>query len=246
MFLNARTLLRIAVAMDLPWRPSTNGDYVVLTRAGMVIEQDTVKDAVSEQLAAQGITGKYALGFTSSFPQVVLPADMAQQVEVSSLVAKPEKNIFEATIAAPSQANPVQTFRIIGTMHRLIEVPVLSETLDRGMIIGARDIQMIEMREDSLKNGMVVSAQSLIGMTPRRMIVSGQPVDLSSVEPPRSVERGDLVTMVFQDGPLTLTAQAKAMENGATGDVIRVVNVSSNKTLEAEVTASKEVTVKNF
>lgn len=246
MVLNARTLLRIAVAMDLPWRPASNADYVVLSRAGSAIGQETVVSALKERLVKDSMQGNYTFSFATPLPEVVLPADIPAQAEVTDMKIQPDGKTFEATLAAPSDENPVQTFRLRGVMHRLVSVPVLVESLTKGAIIGKRDIQMIEMREHSLKDEMIMSQDALIGMTPRRLIVAGQPVTRADIEAPRTVERGDLVTMIFQQGGMTLTAQGKAMEHGATGDTIRVTNTSSNKTLEALVTASKEVTVKSF
>lgn len=246
MVLNARTLLRIAVALDMDWRPSSNADYVVLSRAGNIVESDAVEAALKESIAAEGVPGKFSLSFAGTLPQVILPPDVAPGVEVASLTVKPEKNWFEATIAAPSKANPVQSFKVSGTMNAMTEIPVLSEALGKDAIIGSQDIHMIEIRQDAVKDGMIVNADQLIGMTPRRMITAGHPVSSIDIAAPRSVERGDLVTMVFREGPLVLTAQGKAMQHGATGETIRVVNTSSNKTIEAVVTASKEVTVKSF
>jgi flagella basal body P-ring formation protein FlgA len=57
------------------------------------------------------------------------------------------------------------------------------------------------------------------------------------------VKRGDLVTMELNSGPIRVTAIAKAMENGTKGDIIRLVNMDSNRTLEAEVTGQRAAKV---
>ena len=48
-----------------------------------------------------------------------------------------------------------------------------------------------------------------------------------------AIERGEIVSLVFQSGALTLAARARAMEDGAEGDLIRFVNLQSNRTVEA-------------
>ena len=68
----------------------------------------------------------------------------------------------------------------------------------------------------------------------------------NDVQAPQVVSRGELVVMTFQRGALTLTAQGKALENGAKGDVIRIVNANSSRTLEARVTGDGEVQVESF
>ena len=89
----------------------------------------------------------------------------------------------------------------------------------------------------------MLNRAAMIGMTPRRFILAGRPLRSGDMVAPKIVSRGDLVTVLLNQGPLSLTAKGKALENGAKGDVIRVVNVSSNVTIEALVTGVNEVRV---
>lgn len=244
--LNARTLMRIALALDLPWRPASSADYVVLSRAASVVERDTVETALKEELSHKGISGLYNLIIPSEMVDIILPLDQPATVEVSDLRIKRENNWFEATLNAPSKDNPLHRSRISGKIEPLSEIPVLKEAMRAGTVIGKHDIEMITVSNRSLGADLVVSAADLIGTTPRRLITPGQPVKVIEIEAPKIVERGEFVTMIFNRGPLQLTARGKALENGAKGDTIRVVNTSSNKTVEGLVTASKEVTVQNF
>lgn len=246
MVLNARTLLRIAIALDLPWRPATSGDHIVLTRAASIVSRDMIEDAVRAELEKDGVEGNYKVSIPDTAAQIILAPDLEPGVEITGFNYKPETGWFEAMAVAPSAANPVRSQKINGTVHKLIEVPVLRATLNAGDIIGARDLDLIEIKETDLRPDMIKDANELIGMTPRRMAVSGRPMKSSDLESPRIVTRGDIVTMQFMQGGLLLTANGKAMEHGAKGDTIRVVNSSSNKTIEALVTGSKEVTVQSF
>src|SRR4051794_25030171 len=63
------------------------------------------------------------------------------------------------------------------------------------------------------------------------------------LQQPQVVTKGSLVTMVLQQRSMTLTAQGKALEAGADGQVIRVVNTMSNRTVEAVVTGPNQVSV---
>ncbi len=246
MILNARTLMRIAIALDLPWRPVSSSEYVVLSRAGSVVDHDMITEQLKAHLPEKGLSGKYALAISSGLAEMVLPPEFPASVEVSNMNVRADRNWFEATLVAPSKENPAARLRVNGTLHKLIEVPVLSGALTKGSIIGARDIEMIEIRERNLNHDVFVNPQDLIGLTPRRVIIAGKPVKTDDVQAPMIVKRGDLVTMTFSSGSLSLTAQGKALENGAKGDLIRVVNASSSKTIQAEVTASKEVAVQTF
>jgi len=43
---------------------------------------------------------------------------------------------------------------------------------------------------------------------------------------------------------MTLTAKGKALQDGALGDMVRVANTDSNKSLQGVVTAHREVTIR--
>ena len=47
--------------------------------------------------------------------------------------------------------------------------------------------------------------------------------------------------IVLQAPGMTLTAQGKALEDGGRGEMIRVVNIQSNRTIDATVQAAGQV-----
>ena len=243
MTLDAHTLLRIATAMDLPWRPETSADYVVLRRAASVVDTDMIKAALKASLQSKGADGDFRVSFSDIQPQIILPQNSESSVEVSNINFQPERNWFEADLAAPSKANAISTLHVSGVLQRLAKVPVLRESLNRGDVIGERDIDMIDIPQKDLATNVILKPDDLMGMTPRQVVLAGQPINSNQVQAPIIINRGDIVTMQFNANGLQLTAQGKALENGAKGDKIRVENVSSNKTIIAQVTNTKEVTL---
>ncbi len=244
MVLNARTLLRIALALDLPWRPVSAADQVVVTRAATIISREAIDAALAGKLQEHGVTGKYKTVIDDGMAQIILPRETEAGVEVDSFKYKPESGHFEAVLVSPSMENPLHRTKITGTVQKMTSIPVLRETLPSGSVIGMNDIDYIEVKETDLQQQTILRAEDLVGMSPRRMQYAGKPLRTSDMEMPRIVTRGDTVTMLLQAGGMTLTASGKALENGAKGDFIRVMNTSSNKMIEGLVTASKEVTVK--
>lgn len=246
MTLNARTLMRIAIALDLPWRPAHSGEYVVVSRAATVVDADMIEQALQNEIAESGVNGTYKLAFAGRLSEIILPLDQPANVEVKSLTLRKDKNRFDAVLVAPSKEEPLQTLQVSGAIHRMIDVPVLTDTMRNGSVIGVRDIETISIREDEVRHDMVLSADELIGLTPRRVVLPGKVIKVNDLEQPLVVERGDLVTMIFNDGGMRLTAKGKALENGAKGDLVRVSNSASSRTVEAIVTAEREVLVKKF
>ena len=246
MVLNARTLLRIAIALDLQWRPVSSADQVILRRAATVIDEDMIKDTLKNELVSDGLNGKFNIIIPKEMSEMILPADQIRSVEVTDMDFNPTQNRFSAILVAPSKDNPLHRTSIQGSVQRLVEVPVLRDTLSNGVVIGARDIEYIDLPEHRLKHNMIVDASELVGMTPRRILFADKPIKTTDIEAPRIVGRGERVTMIFKQGALTLTAKGKALEYGAKGDVIRVSNASSSRTVDAMVIGENEVMVQSF
>lgn len=243
MVLNARTLLRIAIALDLPWRPTNSGEQVVIRRDATIIGQAAIESHLKQAISAEGYAGDFKVRIPPDYTQIVLPRKEPATLEVTRVSVNQSKSSFEAVVAAPSADNPIQTFQVSGTIHPLITVPVLRQNIENGRIIGERDIDYIQVPESEFVQGTVTDEQALIGMTPRRFAIAGRPLRAGDLSAPQIVSRGQMVTVVLNDGVLNLTAKGKALENGAKGDLIRVVNISSNITIEAEVTGVNEVRV---
>ena len=60
---------------------------------------------------------------------------------------------------------------------------------------------------------------------------------------PELVARNETVTIVFEVPGIMLTTRGKALEAGAQGDLVNVLNVQSKRTVQATVTGPGRVTV---
>ena len=81
----------------------------------------------------------------------------------------------------------------------------------------------------------VMNSGDLVGRTPRHPIRPGEPIRPTDIQVPILIHKGDLVTIVLQTPTLTLTAQAKALDDGVLGGPIRVTNTRSGRVLDAVV-----------
>ncbi|MCB9948863.1 MAG: flagellar basal body P-ring formation protein FlgA [Rhodospirillaceae bacterium] len=125
----------------------------------------------------------------------------------------------------------------------MVDVAVPGRRLRSGEVIGADDIAWISVPAGEIQDGMAIDADELIGMSPRRVIAADQPVRRSDLRAPLVVHRGDSVAMVLQAPGLQITARGRSLVDGAVGDVVRVVNIDSNRTIDAVVTGPGTVAV---
>ncbi len=124
-----------------------------------------------------------------------------------------------------------------------IEVAVPVRRLRAGEVIGSADIAWVSLPLARVGDGVAIDAEELIGMSPRRTLTADQPVRRSDLRLPIVVHRGDGIAMVLEAPGLQVTARGRALEDGAMGETIRVVNVDSNRTIDALVTGPNTVSV---
>ena len=244
MTLNARTLYRIASALDLSWRPDSTADQIIVRREATIVPYELIESKLRNNLKNQGVSGRYNINLSTKKPAIVLPFDMDENVEISSLSYDRNKDYFKATLVAPSVDNPVQRIKVSGIIDRLVTVPILSKNLRNGDVIGDGDIEMIEISQNDLQHNMITSKEKMLGMTPRRIAYAGKFVQDGTLIKPQLVQRGESVNITFTEGSLVLSAKGKALQSGAKGDIVRVTNANSSRTVDAIVSGSHQVIVR--
>lgn len=243
MVLNARTLMRIAAVVDLPWQPRHSAEQIVVRRAATVIDTDTIADAVSGKIREAGVRENFKLSYDTGTPKIILPHDMAPDMEFTKFEYSPRYNRFDATIVAPSKDNIQQEIVVSGTIDRMIKVPVLKSALRNGDIIGEGDIDYIEISSKEIQHDYVLDGEKLVGLTPRRMAMPSEPLRTVDLQQPQIVGRGEMITIIYDHGPMFLTAKGKALQNGAKGDIVNVVNATSSRTVQGIISGERQVTV---
>ncbi len=243
MTLNARTLMRIASAYNVDWAPSSTAEQVVIRRTSHTITTEELQDALHGAIAEKGINGKFQVLLNNPDAQIVLGGNQIPTVEVQSINFVPSRNVFEALLVAPSKENPVYKMSVSGMIQQMVDVPVVKTAMKAGEIIGSTDIDWIEVAEKTITGDVVFDADALIGKTPSRILMANKQVRLRDITSPQLVSRGEEITIQYNDGSVQLSIKGKALQNGAMGDTIRVMNVASNKSVMAEVANNKVVAV---
>lgn len=244
MVLGVRTLEKIAKAYQLDWTPSSSRDQCLLRREVHTITSRDMAERIEEALVSSGnASAPFSVEISSNSAGITLPANLPATVEIASLDYTPGQDMFTATLVSPSADNPVKTLSVTGKVRRSLSVPVLRTALRAGDIIGSADIDWLDVPESGLARNIITDADALVGKTPVRSIQTGRPVLEREVASPQKVARGDDVLILFHAGTLELSAKGRAMQNGAEGDFVRIMNLSSNKSVIAEVTGDRQVRV---
>ena len=126
-----------------------------------------------------------------------------------------------------------ETHRVWGAAILTVPVPVPLERKMPEEILKRSDLRIVNLPWGRLGSFAVDDPEELIGMQVRRMLVPGRPVPRQSVIPPIIISRGDKVKIKLTYGVLNLVAKGRAVSDAHLDQEIRVVNLSSNKTITA-------------
>ncbi len=121
--------------------------------------------------------------------------------------------------------------RVWGVATLTQPVPVPIRRLMPDDIVGPEDVEMVDLPWARVNAYAVTDLDGLVGMQVRRMLAPGRPVQVQSVIPPIIISRGERVTIQLSYGALHLSAEGKAITDAHLGQEVRVVNLSSNKTI---------------
>ncbi|MXQ08174.1 flagellar basal body P-ring formation protein FlgA [Alphaproteobacteria bacterium GH1-50] len=98
-------------------------------------------------------------------------------------------------------------------------------------VLGAEDVG----RLDRLVPGTLTSPDQAIGYEARVMLYPGRPILLGDVGPAALVERNQPVKLIYRTGGLTITTDGRALDRGASGEAVRVMNLASRTTISGTV-----------
>lgn len=112
-----------------------------------------------------------------------------------------------------------------------------------GEIVSMEDLAETMIPLSVVTTQILRDAADIAGKETRRPLMPERPVQAQSLIAPRAVRRGESVEIVLRSGGLSLLAPGRALADAAEGEILRVVNTSSNKTITAQATGPGQVSV---
>ncbi len=219
--------------------------YISVRRSGREIPSHILEGRIFDAIAAKnGTRSQLNIRITGTRGSLYLPPESDfNRIRIENLETDNRSGRFSATLVVPYDVNAQLRTDISGIAEPVMRVPVLAHALSRGEMVTRHMIDWIELPERRVNRTMVLDVEQLVGMEVQRPLKAGQPLRISDVRHPLMVEKGSLVTMTVVNGALSLSATGKAMQDGAMGETIRLINTSTNRMIEAKVTGAGTVTV---
>lgn len=123
----------------------------------------------------------------------------------------------------------------------LPDIVVPAHTIRPQTIIAPDDLVM----RDLAVPGAVADPELLIGMETRVALYANRPIQPGDVGFPATVERNQLITLVYQSSTLLISTEGRALDRAGPGDMIQVMNLTSRTTVAARIGADGAAYVSN-
>jgi flagellar basal body P-ring formation protein FlgA len=203
---------------------------VRVARAATIVDEMMLTALIDADLASRGIAaGGVMIDITFDTPNIAFNAEAVDEpVVLVSLRYTPGNNAFAARFIIAGTDAPVD---VTGRIELMVDAPHLVATRAAGAILAPEDIEMRPIPLKQADAAGVASIEQLVGKALTRQSRAGMLLRAADVTEPRVVERNAVVTVILNNGPMTLTIKGQALNAAAVGQSVQVLNAVSRKIL---------------
>ncbi len=238
----AAQLAAIARQFGVDWRPASLADRAVLDRPGKMLPRTAITEPLLAALVRVGAPADAELDLPNFDPPLV-PAEAAPEITVELVDYEGAGGHFSSVVLVSGQAMEPLRLRLVGQVYEIAHVLVSTHRLAAGSTVQDDDLAEASVRAETLRGDVARAPAQAVGHMVRHTILQGQPLPLAELQRPFAVVKGARVAMELHLPGLTVVAQGTALEAGALGERIQVVNPVSGLAVEGEITAPDHVTV---
>ena len=239
----AAQLGAIARQFGVAWQPASPADRAVLDRPGRPFPREDAIVAIRAGLIASGAPADCDLELPG-FVAPLVPFEGKLQPVVTQVDYDPRSGRFAAILSITGEAMDPVNMRVAGRALETIEVVVATTRLPPGAVLRADNLGTARIRASLVQTEVARTPEQAVGLALRRPTTPGQPLPLSDLMRPPLVAKGDTILMQLETGGIAVAAQGHALQAGALGERIRVLNPVSRAVLEGEVTGPDRVRVR--
>jgi flagella basal body P-ring formation protein FlgA len=219
---------------------------VSVTRAARVIAADDIEARI-----ARALTGRSTLGDPKNlklvFDRDVRPIELEPTVTGDLAVARmsydPYSRRFDLSFELADAGAARRAWRYTGVAMETVEIAVPTRALARGDVVKTSDVTIERRAKSELTGEPVALANDVVGLAARRPVRLGAALRTADLMKPELVQRNETVTLQYQVPGVIVTLRGKALDSGAEGDTVSVLNIESKRTVQGIVTGPGRVTV---
>ena len=204
---------------------------------------ETITASIAEAIRERGDNGDKSIQLSGLQGSLYVPVNAAESVSVRDMTYNSTTGQFSATVTVPAANGHSTAATVTGRAVDIVKVPVLNRAVNRGDVIAKNDISWIEVSPSRVQGSVLSDPSAMVGKAARRPLRPNLPLRDGDVQEPVLVGKNALVTLVAVGPNLMLTTVGRSLDEGAKGDVIRVMNNQSHKLVQGTIISANEVRV---
>jgi flagella basal body P-ring formation protein FlgA len=224
---------------------------IILILAGLApicnaagIGEKEIKDAVKSHVEenASWPKDRIRVEFLAAIPETAIPAGSSTgQVRSRAGESYIGRTSFVVRFSKGDTFMREETVRV--RIEVLTDVVVSTGSIAHGAIIDPSDVMVKKKWLDTASSGVLSDINEVGGKKAAVRINAGTEITKHMLRSVPVVKKGEVVRIVLESGPMMISAMGLCEEDGAQGDLIRVQNTSSKKTVFARVMGASLVKV---
>lgn len=221
---------------------------VIVVRASRTIAAKQIEDGVAAALSKQFNMGEpkdIAVAFDREMRSVQVEPSAKGEPRVSRITYDARTTRFDATVEIPTGISGRGLLRFTGRAVPAVDIVTVNRAIERGTLVKDSDIVTERRARAEIGRDIITDRDLVVGLAARASLQPGRPIRAADLMKPELVTRNDTVTLVYEVPGVMITARGKAIEGGAEGDIVNVLNEQSKRTVQGVVTGPGRVTVSN-
>ncbi|HZS63847.1 MAG TPA: flagellar basal body P-ring formation chaperone FlgA [Xanthobacteraceae bacterium] len=220
---------------------------VRVTRASRAVTAREIEAQIAQAVAEQrgiGDAGQIAVKLDRPAHTVQVEPAVTAPLRVLRLSDDARSGNFDIVLDLPgNETARGWPLHFTGSAVEMVPTALLTRPVSRGEVLHSTDIVLAQRPKGEAGTDFIDKAEIAVGLAVRRGLGAGQVLRRGDLMKPDLIARNDIVTLVFQMPGIVLTSRGKALDSGAQGDTVAVINTQSNRRVQGTVTAAGTVLV---
>ena len=165
------------------------------------------------------------------------------EYSVEPLTRRDPLGLFTVAVNTIDSDGRKRSGQVRFNIHRFQEVLILKDKVKRSTELASEQVEVTRVEVTTIKEQPLISADQLNGKRVARNLRKGAILTTNCLENIPDIESGNEISIVYASENCRIAASGVALQNGMTGEFIRVKNSASGKIIMAKIIDSKEVSV---
>ena len=211
--------------------------------SALTLELDDIVETIRAEFVEQGFDDNVELELFGGQTKFDLGNITDAKILLSNFSAIEDDDKFTVDAEIFADGKSVATTKLVGRYFVLEKVLVPTKDITKDEIIKKENLTQIIIRSNRLRDDVIKEENNLLGKQAIRTIKEGKPITSRDIRDEIVIKKGQMIMVVYKYKGLQITSKMEAIEDGAKGQRIRLINNKSNKEVVGRVVDKNMVEV---